>query len=187
MKIKCPHCGKVSDKPAGAVNRARADGLRIFCNRRCAGLARRKHKTKAQKVAEKRAYDVEYRRKNLVMIKARKKEYFQRTYDPASAAIERKKRMKFHVEYCRQPSYKLWKKEYDRRRRDAEYGPWADAASLTIDLNREIKERASNEQIRWENKTANKVQFRRRAEKAPERTRPRGRDRRDAHSFAVGR
>ena len=186
MKIKCPHCRKTADKPSGAVNRARAAGLRIFCGRRCAGLARRKRKPKAQKVEEKRIYDAEYRRKNRTLLKAKKAAYFQRTYDPAKARIERKKRAAFHAEYCRRPSYKLWKREYDRRRRDGFYGAFAEAAQLTIELNREIKERATNEQIKWENCTANKVQFRRRADKAPERTRPRYRDRRDNHSAAVG-
>ena len=186
MRIKCAHCGKIVEKERGHVNHARKSGLRVFCGRRCSGLGRRKHKPKAQRVEEKRLYDVEYRRKNLARIKARKKAYFQRTYDPEAARIERKKRAHFHAEYCRRPSYKLWKREYDRRRRDGEYGEFADAYRLTVELNREIKGRATNEQIKWENRTANKVQFRRRADKAPERTRPRFRDRRDRHTAAVG-
>lgn len=187
MKIKCPHCGKTAEKDASAVGAALKYGRRIFCSRLCSGLGRRKHKTKVQKIEEKRLYDMEYRRKNLAEITAKKAAYHKRTYDPVKAAIERKKRMKFHVEYCRRPSYKLWKREYDRRRRDAEYGPWADAARLTIDLNREIKERATNEQIKIQNGTWSKPQQRRRADKAPERSRPRFRDRRDRHTAPVGR
>ena len=77
---------------------------------------------KAQKVAEKRLYDMAYRAKNLERIKAGKRAYFQRTYDPREAAVERKKRMHLHVAYCRQPRYKAWKREYDRKYRASEYG-----------------------------------------------------------------
>jgi hypothetical protein len=186
MKIKCAHCGKTSDKPAGAVNRARAAGLRLFCNRRCAGFGRRKGKTQAQRVEEKRLYDQEYRARNLALLKAKKREYFKRTYDPVKAAKVRKKRMPYHVEYCRQPEYRRWKSDYDRRYRAKEFGPFAEAYMLTIDLNRTIKERMTNHEIKWENQTANKAQFRRRDAKAPERSRPRGRNRRAGHSAAHG-
>lgn len=186
MKIKCDHCGRSTEKEPGAVNRAKKIGAKLYCGFRCCGLARRKYKTKTQKIEEKRLYDREYRRKNLAVITAKKAAYHKRTYDPAKAAVERKKRMKFHVEYCRRPSYKLWKREYDRRRRDGMYGAFADAARLTIELNREIKERATNEQIKIQNGTWSKPQQRRRADKAPERSRPRFRDRRDRHQTAIG-
>jgi hypothetical protein len=182
VKFKCDHCGKVGGKSASEINRARNVGAKLFCDRRCAGLAKRRHKPKAQKVEEKRIYDVAYRQKNIGRITVRKAEYHKRTYDPVKAAIERKKRAAFHVEYCRRPSYKLWKREYDRRRRDGEYGTFAEAFRLTVELNREIKERATNEQIRIANGTWSKPQHRRRADKAPERTRPRYRDRRDRHT-----
>jgi hypothetical protein len=160
MKFRCAHCGKATDKPAGAVNRARAAGLRLFCGRKCAGLGRRKHKTKAQRIEEKRLYDMEYRRQNRAMLKAKKHTYFVRTDDPDAARIKRKERAAFHVEYCRRPSYKLWKREYDQHYRAREYGPFADAYQLTIKLNREIKSRSNNYEIRQANKTANKAQKR---------------------------
>ena len=186
MKIKCAYCGKSTEKEKGHINRAHKIGAKLFCGFKCFGLSRRQYKTKAQRVEDKRLYDMDYRRKNLTLLKAKKAVYHKQTYDPAKAAIERKKRMKFHVEYCRRPSYKLWKREYDRRRRDGMYGAFADAARLTIELNREIKEQATNEQIKWENGTANKAQFRRRADKTQERTRPRVRDRRDDYPAAIG-
>lgn len=70
MKVVCAHCRKTTSKPAGHVNRAREAGLNIYCNRRCSGLGRRSGKTKAQKVAEKRAYDADYRKKNLTTQRA---------------------------------------------------------------------------------------------------------------------
>lgn len=173
----CAHCRKPHGRTAGAVNRAAKLGLPLYCDRRCSGLGRRKGKTKAQRVAEKRLYDMAYRAANLERLKAEKRAYFQRTYDPRKAAIERKKRMHLHVEYCRQPRYKAWKRQYDQKYRDSEYGPFADAARLAIDLNREVKSRSSNYEIRRQNQTGNKRQDRTRAAQAGER---------DIHSRAQG-
>lgn len=186
MKVTCSHCGRRTDKEPNEINRARKVGLKLYCDRKCAGRARRKGKTKAQKIEEKRLYDIEYRRENLAAIKAKKAAHFKATYDPEKARIERKKRAKEHAEYCRRPEYRRWKSDYDRQRRDAEYGPFAEVARLTIDLNREIKQRASTHEIKWQNGTTNKTQFRRRAAGQGERSRPRGRDRRDRHQAAIG-
>jgi hypothetical protein len=168
MKIKCAHCKKISDKPSGAVNRANAINAPLFCDRRCAGLSRRKNKTKAQRIEEKRVYDAEYRRKNSAMLKTKKAAWHKASYDPETARIERKKRMAFHVEYCRRPSYKLWKREYDRRYRAKEYGPFADAYQLSIELNREIKARMTNYEIRQQNETFGKAQKRARQAGEPQ-------------------
>ncbi len=162
MKYRCAHCGKVADKSAGHVNRARERGLNLYCNRRCSGLGRRQGKTKAQKREEKRLYDIEYRAANLADILARKKEYHKRTYDPVQAAKVRKKRMPRHVEYCRQPWYKEWKREYDARYRANEFGAYAEAYRLTLELNREIKRRSSHEEIKYEEGSRNKAQRRKR-------------------------
>lgn len=186
MKIVCAHCGAKKDKDANAVNRAIEGGNRLFCDRRCSGLGRRDDRTNAQKIEEKRLYDADYRRKNRAMLKAKKAAYHRATYDPAKARIERKKRSAFHVEYCRQPSYKLWKREYDRRLRAKVYGPFADAYQLTIDLNREIKSRSTNYEIRQQNETFGKSQKRERQAKEEQRGRPRHRNRRRDHSAAHG-
>lgn len=163
MKIKCAHCRKTTDKPPGAVNRSRAAGRPLFCGRRCFGLDRRQHKTKAQKRAEKRAYDAQYRADNLAMLKAKKRAYHKATYDPAKARVVRKKRMPLHVLYCRRPEYKRWKHGYDRRYRSKRlYGPFAEAAMLAVDLNREVKSRITDYEIRSQNGTLNKTQSRRR-------------------------
>jgi len=178
MEFRCAQCGRKTDRPAGHVNRSRARGDNLYCGRRCAGLGRRKPpKTMAQKKLEKREYDKLYRARNLESIKAKKAAYFKRTYDPDAARIERKRNMPAHVEYCRQPKYKAWKRDYDRRYRAKEYGPFAEAYQLTIDLNREIKERTSNYEIRQQNKTWGKAQQRDRETPGPRR----GRDHPPAH------
>ena len=98
MIVFCAWCNARLDKPTGAVNRARKSGLYLYCDRICGGLGRRKNKSKAQKVEEKRVYDIEYRAKNSALLKAKKAAYFQRTYDPVTAAEHRKARMPKHVE-----------------------------------------------------------------------------------------
>lgn len=166
MRITCRYCGKKVDKPNGAVRRARKLGAPMFCNKKHAGLGRRKHKPKSQRKAEKAAYDRGYRKKNLARITAGKKQYHKRTYDPVKAAKERKKRMPRHVEYCRQPKYRAYKQRYDRQYRAAkDYGPFADVAILTTELTRETKRRMTKSDIKQENQT-NCKRYRRRHEGA---------------------
>lgn len=171
MKYRCAHCGKANDKAASHVNRARAAGLNLYCDRRCSGLGRRDGKTTAQRKEEKRLYDIQYRAKNLEWIKAKKRAHFQRTYDRKAAAEYRKQRMHLHVEYCRRPEYKAWKKEYDRKYRAKEFGDYAEAYMLTLDLNREIKERTSRHEVKYQNGGTNKAQRRKRQAEAEERSR----------------
>ena len=172
MKYRCAHCGKSADRPAGHVNRSRAQGLRLFCGRKCSGLAKRLHKTTAQKKEEKRLYDIEYRNKDPDARKAQKREYHKRTYDPAKAAKVRKARMPYHVEYCRRPEYKRWKKAYDRKHRAGKfYGSFAEAAMLLNDLNLEINGRMDRHEVRYQNGTTNKAQRRKRQGREEERGR----------------
>jgi hypothetical protein len=172
MKYKCAHCGKTNDKAAGHVNRARARGLKLYCNRRCSALGRRQGKTVAQKREEKRLYDIVYQAKNREKRLAQKREYHKRTYDPVEAAKVRKKRMPYHVEYCRQPWYRAWKREYDARYRASQLGDFAEAYRLTIELNREIKRRFNHEEIKYQNGCTNKSQRREReAGQGPSRNR----------------
>lgn len=188
MKFRCAYCKKWRDKPTGEVNRARLIGAPLYCDRKHAGLARRSNKTKTQKRAEKAAYDAVYREKNIEVITAKKAIHFQKTYDPVEAAKYRKKRMHLHIKYCQQPEYRLWKKGYDKQyKATKDYGPFAEVAILTTDLNRAIKERMTNHEIKWQNKTSNKTQFRDRESKGPKRAdaRPRHRERRNGHTTTV--
>lgn len=164
MKPKCAHCGKVVKQPIGAINRALKLGAPIYCDRVCFGLGRRSHKTKEQKVSEKRQYDMEYRRKNRRILKVKKREYFQRTYDPVAAAKARAARMPRHVEYCRRPEYRRWKRRYDAKYRAQRlFGPFADSALLLKRLEREVASRMTKYEIGLTNGTINKAQLRRRA------------------------
>lgn len=159
----CAYCQRRASQPAGAVNRAIKRGARLYCDRECAGLDRRLHKSKAEKVEEKRLYDAEYRRKNRAMLKAKKAEHFRRTYDPDKARIERRKRAAAHVEYCRRPEYREWKRGYDRQYRAVkEYGEYADCFLLVQDIRTECLSQQSDYEIRLVKGTLGKRQQRKR-------------------------
>lgn len=161
---KCAHCEKAVKQPPGAINRALRIGAPIYCDRVCSGLGRRHHKTKEQKVSEKRQYDMEYRRKNRKLLKTKKRAYFQATYDPVKAAKVRKARMPLHVAYCRQPAYVRWKRRYDASyRAQRMFGPFAESFLLLKRLERVVASRATKYEIGLANGTINKAQLRRRA------------------------
>lgn len=187
VSFKCAWCKKPGEQEFGAVNRARKKGAPLYCRRKCAGLARRTHKTKAQRVREKAAYDAEYRKKNRAVLKAKKAAYFKETYDPVAAAVERKRNMPRHVEYCRRPEYRARKTIYDKQyRAKKHFGPFAEVAMLTIDLNREIKQRMTNYEIKYQNQGTNKTQRREREAKQECRGRPRQRAGSDDHRASNG-
>lgn len=163
MKITCPHCKRRAELPTGAVNRAAKDGHAIYCSRKCSGLARLKHKPKTQKVEEKRLYDIQYRRRNRAMLKAKKRAYFERTYDRVKAAEVRRRRMPYHVAYCRQPAYRRWKRRYDQNfRAQKMFGPYADSFLLLMKLEKEVASRMTKYEIMLANNTLNKALHRRR-------------------------
>lgn len=162
IAVVCAHCGKLTDKAAGHVNRTRAVGGKLFCDRACFGLDRRKHKTVTAKRAEKREYDAEYRQRNRAMLKEKKADYFRRTYDADVARAYRKARMGLHVAYCQREEYKRWKSDYDRRYRAREYGDFADAFMLVLDIDNEVDARMSDYEVRMANGTINKAMQRRR-------------------------
>jgi len=157
--VICPVCLKSFGAFKGEINRAIKNGYQVRCSQVCSGIARRSNKTPEQKKLEKQAYDKEYRAKNLEVIKAKKSAHFKKTYDPVKAAIERKKRMPKHVEYCRRPEYKAWKVEYDKKyRAKQDYGEFADCFLLT----QQIFSLIDNREIKYINGLTNKSQIRKR-------------------------
>ena len=163
VAFQCGFCGSLSLKETGHVNRSRKKGAPIYCDRKCAGAARRNHKSAIQKTIEKRDYDKEYRAKNAALLKEKKARYFRKTYDPEAAAIARKKRMPAHIEYCRKPEYRAWKKQYDRKYRAKQlFGEFWESALLTLDIRTEALSRMTDYEIRLQNQTLNKLQTRKR-------------------------
>lgn len=163
VEIECRHCGKVATKPASAVNRARRDGLSIYCSRECSGLGRRKGKSVEQRKAEKSAYDAIRRVALADRIKAEKAAYHKRTYDPEKQRAYNQARMAQHVEYCRRPEYRAAKKAYDRQYRARKfYGDFADCFLLVMDIRDECLAQQTDYEIRFAKGGVAKTQQRRR-------------------------
>ena len=160
----CARCGAESSREAGAINRANRLGLSLYCTRECAGIARQCGKSKDQKVAEKAAYDAEYRAKNREMLKAKKAQRYRETYDPDKARIYRKKIMPRHVEYCRRPEYVEKKKAYDLDRRAKEYGPFAESYKILLKIQKEVLSKSSRYEIDTINGKLNKAHRRKNAD-----------------------
>ena len=161
--MNCSHCNKPIIKTTSEINRARKNSNKLYCNRKCAGLARRVNKSVKIKKEEKRLYDIDYRNKNKALMKIKKAEYFQRTYDPVEAAKKRSLTMDKHIEYCRKPEYKKKKKIYDRIRKAKQaYGALWMHQLLILEIYDEVN-KEGRAKIKYENGCTNKTQNRKRA------------------------
>jgi hypothetical protein len=144
------------------VNRANKIGAPIYCGRVCSGLARRDGKTKQDKIAEKAAYDREYRagvrrresqteddRKRLAEARRQQKaDYYRGNHDREKEREIRKAKMPRHLEYCRRPEYRAKKKVYDRRYRAEQiFGPFAEAKLLLMEIEQEVSSRMTRPEI----------------------------------------
>lgn len=117
VKITCAYCGKKRKKYIGHVNRANSIGAPVYCNRTCAGLARRSDKTIEEKKKEKAEYDREYRRKNFEYVKERVAAYFKKDYvaNPEKYRLQRKGQKQNHLRHISTPEYRKWKRDYDQK------------------------------------------------------------------------
>lgn len=162
-EIKCANCGKKHLRHNGHINRSRAIGAPLYCGRECAGQGRRDTRTIAEKKQAKHLYDMEYRKTNRDILKAKKSAYYQRTHDPVKEAAIRKARMHLHVEYCRRPEYKAWKEEYDRQyRAKQEAGEFWESKILILKIEKELDAKMNRYERSIEKGNYNKSQFRRR-------------------------
>lgn len=153
----CANCSAESKQEVGAINRARKRNAPLYCGRGCSGVARRNGKTATQRKQEKRTYDAQRRIDLADELRIEKAAYHKRTYDPAKAALDRAKKMPAHVEYCRRPEYRAYKQQYDQRyNMERLYGPFWEAARVLIEVEREVKSRATNYEIAIQNDTLNK-------------------------------
>lgn len=164
----CDHCGAELHKAPNAINRADAIGAKLYCNRKCTGLARRVEKTPEQKKAEKAAYDAIRRVELADKIKAEKRAIYLRNREhylaQHAAYRNRPENVARHNAYCRRPEYVAIKTEYDRQRRARiQFGEFAEAFLLLQDVEQEVLVRASRYEIGLTNGTINKAQTRRRA------------------------
>ena len=163
VKLTCPVCKQEHEKENGAVTRAKKKGAPIYCGRKCAGIARRTNKTEAQKKEEKRLYDMQYRENNKEELKVKKAAWFKSWYDPEKAREERKKTMPRHVAYCRQPEYKAWKRDYDRKHRaKRRYGEYWESHLLAMAIRDECLKLETDYSIRYNKGRLSQCQKRKR-------------------------
>ena len=159
----CFTCQTQFKRENGEANRTLRKTGYLFCSKTCSGIHRRSLKTTEQKKYEKAEYDRKYRLENKESIKAKKAEYFSRTYDPVAAKEKRKEKKHRHAEYCRSPRYKAYKKKYDQiYRAKKEYGEFWESAVLLNDLEQEIYSRADFTERATLKGTLNKRQTRKR-------------------------
>ena len=162
--FNCAQCSKEFQRERGQANRTlKKSGGIIFCSMDCKGLHYRSGKSIEQKKQEKAEYDKQYREKNSDQLKAKKAAYFKKTYDPEKAKEHRKLIMPRHVEYCRQPKYKEYKRQYDQQyRAKKQYGDFWEAALALNQLEQEVNERADYTERAAQKCTTNKCQTRKR-------------------------
>ena len=161
----CAACGNWIYTTSSAANRAAKIGSPTFCDRWCFGASRRRKAdvTAEQLKAAKADYDREYREHNRERLRLEKAARYQLTRDPEKEKAYRQANMHRHVEYCRRPEYKEWKRDYDIRfRAQRDFGEFAEAALVLGDLRTEIDMRATREDIYRANGTLNKWQQRKR-------------------------
>lgn len=141
MKIICPQCGKEAEKDTGDVNRAKKLGLPIYCNRTCAGLARRCNRTDEEKKKIKSDYDKQRTDRHELWYLLWRGFEFRLDYEenPEKYRKERQRKYKKHLEYLRTDKYKAWKKEYDLKYlAKKDFGIYWESAILLKELENQL-------------------------------------------------
>lgn len=157
---KCAYCGEDLNKSTGHINRAKKQGLKLYCNRTCAGMGRRANKTSEQKRKEKAEYDKKYREINSELIKNKTRIYNQSEAGRAMQKRSREKKKDYHKKYCQTQEYKNYKRDYDQKYRAKNcYGEYWESFILI----QEISNQYDNRVIKNQNQLINKSQIRKRS------------------------
>lgn len=163
MKAVCAYCGIIFEKPTGEYNHSVKLGLNIYCNREHSNLGRRVNETEEEKKVYKQWYDLFIRASRTederILFSLQKMLLFHLDYkaNPEKYKKERQRRMRAHVEYCRQPKYREYKKTYDEQyRAKKDYGEYWEAAIALKKLDKEIDYRESKRQNKIYNKSTTK-------------------------------
>lgn len=111
MKAICKHCGIEFEKSSGHLNRANKLGVPVFCSKQHFWESRRIERSNEEKKAVKAKYDKEYHKTEKRKASARR--YNSSPIGRAMQKRQREKQKQAHLEYCRTPEYRAWKKQYD--------------------------------------------------------------------------
>ena len=116
----CAFCGAPVQQKVGSINRALKERKPLYCDRVCAGLARRNGLSPPERVAAKAAYDAARRdRLGEVLLEKKRAAYYvdhQLSLERSAAQRKKPQRRRYHNEYCRTPDYRATKHDYDVRR-----------------------------------------------------------------------
>lgn len=143
----CPHCGNEFSVTYSAANRADKTGVPRYCGRVCSGLARRSSLNQEQKREAKAAYDRERRAVLGESLRAKKRAFYYANHETNLAKQANRRQQpgykEKHLTYMAKPEYRKKKKDYDEERRASEYGVFADAHRVLMELEKEIRSQAS--------------------------------------------
>lgn len=152
MEAICKHCGIVFEKRAGHLNRANKLGVPVFCSMEHFMESRRIERTTEEKKAIKKAYDKLYSKTEKRKASARK--YNQTPAGRARQKRNREQQKDAHLEYCRTPEYRAWKKEYDSLyTAKKSFGVFAEASLLLEQIAAIVDNREANKLKGTYNKT----------------------------------
>lgn len=147
MKLICPQCSIEFECGTGRFNRARKIDAPLYCGLVCSRLARRNKNppTPEEKIAAKAEYDRNRRAKMGDELRAKRMAAYYANHERNLALQKeaRKRRMPYHIEYCRRPEYRAKKHEYDIAKACEEYGEWAETWRLLLELEKEIRSQAT--------------------------------------------
>ena len=166
MILTCNYCHKqfkVKENNVGQRKKSIRQGLPIYCGMKCAGLGRRTNETEEEKKIHKQWYDL------FIRASVTEDEYWIRylhgalifhmdnAANPEKFRERRRKKQPAHNEYCRQPKYKSYKKEYDEKHRAKKlFGEFWECAIVLKNLDNEIDYRESKRQNKIYNKSTTK-------------------------------
>lgn len=143
----CPQCGIAIAKSASAVNRAARIGAPIYCGQACFHASRRLFKDAATKRAEKSAYDRARRAALGEKLRSEKRAAYYASHSEnlaKQAALRRRPgHQQAHNEYLARPEQRAKKRDYDSKLRASEYGEFCEAWRLLLELEKEIRSRAT--------------------------------------------
>lgn len=152
--MRCPTCNNLLQKSTGEINRANKLGLKLYCNRTCAGIGRRK--SLEQKKERTWWYDAFNRLALADGIKQKKADYFKRDYatNPEKYAAERRRKKQWHAEYIRSARYRKWKADYDQQYlAQKKYGEHAESILIIWQIESLIDTRQARQDRNCHNKT----------------------------------
>ncbi len=108
VAIICNYCGRRALKKECQVNRAKREGMNLYCGMKCSGASRRVNRTDRETKAIRRKYYIENRER----IKAMK----AASYDPDKFRAKRERKHKWYLQYCKKKEIKMSPENYDRAR-----------------------------------------------------------------------